>query len=219
MARDRSQRKPLDQASIVTAAIALADEEGADALTMRRLADRLGYKVMALYNHVANKDELLTLMLDTVAAEVGEPSPDAAPIDAVRSIAISTRATFVRHPWAPAFWQRYFPGPARNDNMESLLRRLAASGLSHDLAHHGFHAVNNHVLGYTLQEQGMNIPDQAAGGLNAAAEEYLTDLSADTHPHTIAHVHQHLDGDTASSFELVLDLILDGLVRLNEQIG
>jgi len=219
MARDRSQREPLDQASIVAAAISLADEQGADALTMRRLADRLGYKVMALYNHISNKDELSTLMLDTVAAEVGEPSRDAAPIDAIRSIAISTRAAFVRHPWAPGLWQRYLPGPARNDNMECLLGWLAASGLAPELAHHGFHAVNNHVLGYTLQEQGMNIPDQASGGLNAVAEEYLTGLSTDTHPHTIAHVHQHLDGDSASSFELVLDLILDGLVRLDEQAG
>jgi AcrR family transcriptional regulator len=217
MTRNTSRRAPLDQASIVAAAIVLADDQGVEALTMRNLADRLGYKVMALYNHVANKDELLSLMLDAVAAEVDEPSPDEVPLTAIHSLAVSTRSAFVRHPWAPALWQQYFPGPARNDHMECLLWWLDASGLSPELAHHGFHAVNNHVLGYTLQEQGMNIPDKAAGGLNAAAEEYLAGLSSDTHPHTIAHVHQHLNGETASSFELVLDLILDGLVRLNRE--
>ena len=96
--------------------------------------------------------------------------------------------------------------------MDDLLRLLGQSGLSAPLAHHGFHAVTNHVVGYTLQEAGM-----ATGRDNpeAAAEEYLAGISATTYPYMVAHVRQHLAGQTASSFELVLDLILDGLVRLD----
>jgi len=208
-------REPLDRAAIVAAAMALADEHGVRALTMRKLAGSLGYEVMSLYNHVANKGEVLTLMVDAVGAEVGDPPPDAEPLQAVRALALATRAAFLRHPWAPELWQQHMPGPARIDGMENLLRTLARTGLSADLAHHGFHAVNNHVLGYTLQEMEMNLghdPNDA----QAEIKEFMAEVSPDTHPHTIAHVRQHLDGDTASSFELVLDLILDGLVHLHE---
>jgi len=209
-------RKPLDQATIVAAGMALADDEGVAALTMRRLADRVGFKVMALYNHVANKDELLALMVDAVAGEVDPPSSDEPVMRAVRSHAIATREAFVRHPWAPALWQQFLPGPSRVDHMESLLRTLNESGLSADIAHHGFHAVNNHVLGYTLQELAMDF-DITAPDARAIAEGFLGTVSSETHPHTVAHVHEHLDGNTSSSFELVLDLILDGLVRLQAE--
>lgn len=210
-----SKREPLSRAAIVNAAIALADEGGVSALTMRNLAERLGNKVMALYNHVANKDQLLSLMVDAVAAEVDEPATDDSAITAVRAMAISTRAILVRHPWAAELWQQYLPGPARTRHMENLLRTLDHSGLSPDLAHHGFHAVNNHVLGYTLQELGMTL-DKEPEKSQAKAEEFLAGVAADTYPYTVAHVRQHLDGETASSFELVLDLILDGLVRLEK---
>ena len=116
-----SKREPLSRAAIVNAAIALADEGGVSALTMRKLAERLGNKVMALYNHVANKDQLLSLMVDAVAAEVDEPSTDDSAITAVRAMAISTRAILVRHPWAAELWQQYLPGPARTRHMENLL--------------------------------------------------------------------------------------------------
>ena len=210
------QREPLGRAAIVAAAIALADDDGVGALTMRNLAQRLGYKVMALYNHVATKDELLSLMVDTVAAEIDEPAPDDAPLTAVRAIALSTRAALVQHPWAPELWQRYLPGPNRTRHMEHLLRTLDESGLSTELAHHGFHAVTNHVLGYTLQELGMTLDNEDPDDPYAKAHDYLAGVSAETYPYTVAHVRQHLDGDTASSFGLVLDLILDGLVRLEQ---
>lgn len=216
MARTRpsARRAPLSRAAIVATGVALADEHGVGALTMRSLAGRLGYEVMSLYNHVGNKDELLSLMVDSVAAEVGAPPPDAEALGAARAIAVANRDALVRHPWAPELWQRFVPGPARTDLMERLLGALAESGLSPDLAHHGFHAVNNHIIGYTLQEQQMVVGGHDPDGPDDRAHEYLAGISPETHPHTVAHVRQHLDGDTSSSFELVLDLILNGLVRL-----
>lgn len=205
-------RDPLDAERIVVAAVALADEHGVDALSMRKVAARLGFGVMSLYNHVVNKDHLLALMVDFVAAEIGEPAPGLPPLEAVRRLAVSTREMFVAHPWVPPVWQRYTPGPARVRHMEQLLRLLAESDLSPELAHHGFDAVNNHVLGYTLQELGMGI---GKDGLAAAAEEFLAEIDTGDAPHTVAHVRQHLAGQTASSFELVLDLILDGFRRLD----
>ncbi len=204
-------REPLDRARIVATGVALADDDGVGALSMRNLARRLGFEVMSLYNHVASKDELLALMVDAVAAEIDPPSPDDAPLAAVRAQAIATHDALVRHRWAPVLWLRYLPGPARTRLMEDLLRLLATSGLSPDLAHHGFHAVNNHVLGYTLQQLEMTL---GRADPEATAREFLAGIDG-AYPHMAAHVRQHLDGDTARSFELVLDLILDGLVRLD----
>jgi len=82
------------------------------------------------------------------------------------------------------------------------------------VAHLAFHAVNNHVIGYTLQEQAMAYVVPAGGDPDALARSFMEGLAADEFPHTITHVQQHLDGDTARSFELVLDLILDGLTRM-----
>ena len=208
-------REPLHRERIVAAAVELADSDGVDALSMRNLARRLGFEVMSLYNHVANKDELLSLMVDAVAAEIDEPPPDVAPLTAIRAITISTHDVLVRHPWVPELWQRYLPGPARTRHMDDLLRLFDKSGLAPALAHHGFHAVSNHVLGYTLQQLGMAM--DLGDDPEARAHEYLAGMSEADHPHMVAHVRQHIDGDTSSSFELVLDLILDGLVRLDDR--
>lgn len=208
-----NERAPLSRDAILAAAIDLADLDGVRALSMRNLARRLGFEVMALYNHIANKNELLALMADEVAKEIEAPPDDADPLEAIRAIAIATRVVLVNHPWAAELWFKHLPGPARTDHMELKLRILAASGLSEDMAHHGFHAIDNHVHGYTLQEQGM----QLAGSeeVEDKAHQYMAGLSDETHPHTIAHMHQHLEGGTFSSFELVLDLIIDGLVRID----
>lgn len=211
-----TNREPLDIDKIVAAGIELADDDGVDALTMRRLAERLGFKVMALYNHVASKDDLLQLMVDAVAGSIELSRGGDESMREVRAHAIATRAAFVRHPWAPSLWQRYLPGPNRIEHMEALLRAINGTGLPPDIAHHGFHAVTNHVLGYTLQELSMSFDAADADG-PAVMEAFLAAVSTDRHPYTIAHVHQHIAGDTASSFELVLDLILDGLVGLGQK--
>lgn len=207
-----SPRTPLGRDVIVATAVAIADEGGVAKLSMRNLARRLGYEVMSLYNHVANKNELLDLMIDEVAAGIGEPEATE-PIPAVRGLAVSTREALLRHPWAPGLWQRHLPGPHRIRTMETLLRLLAESGLSPHLAHVGFHAVSNHVLGHTLQQLELDLPTD---DMEAVAAPFLAGLSEQEHPYMIAHVHEHLAGHDGESFELVLDLILDGLVRISD---
>jgi AcrR family transcriptional regulator len=207
-ARDRA---PLTRQRIVETAVRLADDEGIADLSMRRLAKQLGFEVMSLYNHVAGKDELLVAMVDHVAGQIAGPPPGATPLGCVRSMSVSAHDVLVAHPWAADQWMRHLPGQHRIQHMEDLLASFAASGLPADLAHVGFHAVTNHVLGYTLQQQGLA---SSAGDLQARAEEFASSLDATRHPFMRAHVQEHLDGDTAPSFEMVLDLILDGLVRL-----
>ncbi len=210
-------RQALSRATILETAIRVADEGGVDGvakMSMRSLARELGFEVMSLYNHIANKAELLAAMVDETALEVPAPDPYGDPMAAVRFIAVETQAALVRHPWAAGLWQESLPGPGRLRIMERLLAAFAATELSHEVAHHGYHAVINHVLGYTLQAQALSMGDSEEEAM-AVVTSFLDSFDAAEFPHTVEHVHQHLRGETGPSFELVLDLILDGLVRLD----
>jgi AcrR family transcriptional regulator len=94
-----TRRKPLSRDRILDAAVAFADEHGIDALSMRKLGQQLGFEAMSLYNHVANKDDLLDGMLDLVLAEMEPPEPDGG-LPAIRSSSLSAHEALKRHPWA-----------------------------------------------------------------------------------------------------------------------
>ena len=203
-----SARRPLTRSRVVHAALAIADSEGVDALSMRKLARELGYEVMSLYNHVANKDDLLDAMVDAVAAEIDVPSADDDWKRAVRSVAMSAHATLLRHPWASALWSNRWPGPARRRHMESILVALERAGLTAHAVDMGFHAITMHIQGFTLQQLSFGLVE----AIDDAANRFLREVSADEYPHLTAHVRYHLDGSSQpGAFGFVLDLILDGL--------
>ena len=106
-------RIPLSRERILSAAITLADEGGIDSLSMRKLAERLGVEAMSLYNHIANKDDLLAGIVEAVAGEIATPSADTEWKTAIREIATSAHESLLRHPWARDLWIRTSPGPAR----------------------------------------------------------------------------------------------------------
>lgn len=208
-----TERVPLNRTNILAAAIEIAATDGVAKLSMRHLARSLGYEVMSLYNHIANKDELLAAMVDAVAAEVTEPT-ETAPMAAIRTMAMSTHDMFLRHPWITDLWLRCLPGPNRIRSMEDLLRLLAESGLRPDLAHFGFHAVNNHVVGHAMQHLEMTFALETP---ETTMRDFVAQLDEADHPHTLQHLQQHIDGEEGGSFELALDLILDGLERMNDE--
>jgi AcrR family transcriptional regulator len=197
---------------IVDRAIALADRQGIEQVTMRSVASSLGFEVMSLYNHVANKDELLAAMLDTVIAEI-TPAPPGPWQPSLRTAALSAHAVLIGHPWACDLWAKQAVGPARLAFMESLLAVLRTSGFGSDLAYHGYHAVLLHVIGFTQQQL-----SYTSGVLASRADEFLAEFSATSYPHLAEHIGQHLDdgahGTPGRDYEFVLDLILDGLARL-----
>ena len=125
---------------MLLAAIALADEAGIDTLTMRRLGDAVGVEAMSLYNHVANKDDLLDGMIDLVFAEIELPSSDEDWRSAMRRRALSVRQTLSRHRWAIGLMEsRSSPGPATLRHHDTVLgppssrvRRRAAPQLTLD---------------------------------------------------------------------------------------
>jgi AcrR family transcriptional regulator len=93
-------RTPLSRDRVLEAAVALADGDGADGLSMRRLAAELGVVPMALYKHVANKDEMFDGMIDVVVGEIDPPRTDVDWKTAVRDRVLSARRALMRHPWA-----------------------------------------------------------------------------------------------------------------------
>jgi len=184
----------------------MADEHGLAKLSMRKLASELGFEVMSLYNHVANKDDLHRGMVDLVVAEVALGEPDDDWRSALRNHAVATKDMFFRHPWAVMLWVTCIPGPERFDQMEWKLATLETAGLDADATHSAFHAITNHVVGYSLQASLMEFDDQDPVAVNLTQT-----LDPERYEKVIVHIQQHLDGDHGPSFEFVLDLLLDGI--------
>jgi AcrR family transcriptional regulator len=208
------RRLPLSRERVLRAAIKLADEGGIEALSMRKLARELGVEAMSLYNHVANKDEILDGIIDVVASEVDLPPAEADWKTAIRQSAISTRDVFLRHPWACSLsMSRQGGGSARLQRGDWMLRTLREAGLSKDLTYHAYHIVESHILGFTIQQLNYQHMEEELPGLAAT---FLEQLPADEYPDFVEHVRQHLEpshGDEGG-FEFGLDLILEGLERL-----
>ncbi len=107
------QRAPLSRERVLRAALDLADKDGIESLSMRKLGEKLGVEAMSLYNHVANKDDILDGIVDLVFGEIALPAERAPWKTAARGRAISAHEALLRHPWAPSLMQsRTRPGPA-----------------------------------------------------------------------------------------------------------
>lgn len=149
-----TSRPALTRAGIVTVAATLADEEGADALSMRRVADVLGVVPMALYRHVADKEDLLDGLVDSVIGEFAGPAAETTDTGdwraQVRTAAFDARAVVARHPWARrAIETRTQRTPAVLAHMERLTQLFLRGGLSPDLTHHAMHTLGNRIWGFS----------------------------------------------------------------------
>ena len=220
------RRTPLNRARVLTAAVALADEVGLDALSMRRLAEVLGVVPMALYKHVANKDELLDGMVDAVIGEIGPVASGVGWKDAIRLRVLSARQALLRHPWArQALETRTNRTPAVLAYTDEFIGMFLAGGFSVDLTHHVMHALGSRMWGFTQE-----LFDAAASGGEAPmppeAPAAMVQEMAVRYPNIlqVATAARHDDGSVVSygcddqfEFEFALDLMLDGFERLHGQ--
>ena len=209
-------RIPLSKERVLHAAVEFADAHGIEALSMRRLAKELGVEAMSLYNHVANKDEILGGIVEIVASEVEVPSDPASWKDSIRRSAISAHDAFLRHRWACQLMTNT-PAvvPSRMRWMEGVLATLRGAGFSPNLTHHAYHALDSHITGFTLWQ--VSFPFDTREELLDLAEDFLRRIPADEYPYVIEHAQEHMaepDPDEPTEFEFGLDLILDGLERL-----
>ena len=217
MAAQPEPRLPLSRDRILGAALELADQGGIDSLTMRKLGQTLGFEAMSLYNHVANKDDVIDGLLDLVLDESEPPSPTGDWDGAVRSSAVSVHAALRRHSWACAVLMA--PGrlrPARLHYMDSLLGRLREAGFSAETTYHAYHVLDGHIFGFSLWEASHSYSDEDAAEMMASFEQTIT---PDEYPYLREHGEQHFaEGPhhDVSAFEFGLDLILDGLRKIRD---
>ncbi len=207
-------RIPLTRDRVLQAAIRIADEEGLDALTMRRLGQELDVQAMSLYNHVANKEDLRQGIVELVMGEIEVPSDAADWKAALRRSAISAYEAFIRHPWACSL-HNATPriSDARMLWMEGVLKTLREAGFSPNMTHHAYHALESHITGFTLWI--VSMPFDSREELLDMAEKFIPQIP-DRYPYVIEHAKEHLedpDPNEPSEFEFGLDLILEGLER------
>jgi AcrR family transcriptional regulator len=207
-------REPLSTERVLRAALALADAGGTDALTMRRLGQKLGVEAMSLYKHVANKDAILDGIVDLVVGEITLPAAGEDWKTAMRRRAISAHEVLVRHPWACSLlMSRVNVGPAMVRYVDATLGSLREAGFSIELADYAWNAMDSHIYGYTLQK--LNHPFEPQQ-YPEAAETYLPQLPPGQYPHltelAVYVMEGHYDG--VPEFTFGLDLILDGLERI-----
>src|SRR4051812_47066426 len=207
------QRTRLSRERVLDAAIAFADSSGLETLSMRKLGESVGVEAMSLYNHVANKEDLLDGMIDVVFGEIDLPSAEDGWKPALRQRAVSMRLALSRHRWAIGLMEsRTSPGPRNLRQHDAVLGVLDAAGFSAELAAHTFSAVDSYVYGFALQEKGLpfDTPEQTA----ELAQGILAKFPVDRYPHLYRFTADHVltpGYDYGKEFEFGLDLILDGL--------
>jgi AcrR family transcriptional regulator len=220
-APERTKRRtPLNRERVLGAAIALADQGGFESLTMRNLAKELGVEAMSLYNHVANKDDLLDGMIDLVFGEIELPPTDVDWKTAMRKRAVSTREALNRHRWAIGLMEgRSSHGPANLSLHNAVLGCLRAAGFSMEMTVHAYSVQDSYIYGFALQERDMS--SESADDFAAEAQRQMHEYQAvlADYPHLVEVVGGYVAEagyDYATEFLFGLDLILDGLDRLRD---
>jgi AcrR family transcriptional regulator len=209
------ERRPhLTRERVMAAAIELADRDGIDSISMRKLAQELGVEAMSLYTHVRNKTDLLNGMADTVISQIPVSTEGADWKTSLRRLALAARSVMLRHPWAPRTIEAQTdPGPAALGYINAVLGILREGGFSIAHTHHALHILGSRFLGFTqaVFNDSDDLEPEAATALASA-------LSA-SHPYVVemalAVTHDGALGpcDDDAEFEFALDFILDGLAR------
>jgi AcrR family transcriptional regulator len=212
---DGRSRGRLNRDQVLRAAVALADANGIESLTMRKLGVDLGIEAMSLYNHVANKVDLLDGMIDCVFAEIELPAEGTDWRTAMRRRALSAREVLSRHRWATALMEtRTSPGPTTLRHHNAVLGLLRAAGFSIEMAAHAYSVLDSYIYGFALQET--SLPFDSAETASKTAQAIMARFAAGEYPHltelTVEHVLKP-GYDYGHEFEYGLDLILDGLER------
>jgi AcrR family transcriptional regulator len=209
------RRTPLSTARVLQAAVALADEAGLEAFSMRGLAQELRVVPMALYKHVANKDALLDGMVDIVFGEIELPPRDLDWRSAMRRRATSTREALKRHTWSIGMMESRHPGRANLRNHNAVMGCLREAGFSFEMAVHAYSAQDAYIYGFALQERDLGFETPRSAG-EAAQRRAATIGALEDYPYLVEVLTKLPESgyDTAVEFAWGLDLILDGLEQL-----
>ncbi len=208
-----SRRGHLSREIVLRAAMTLADQSGLEVLTMRKLGEALGVEAMSLYNHVANKDDLIDGMIDIVFDEITLPgSGDWIP--AMRSRAISLRDVLSRHRWAVGLMEsRPTPGPANLRHHDAVLGHLRAAGFPIEMAAHAYSLLDSYIYGFAQTQ--MNLPFETQEEIAALGEQMLHHFPVEIYPNLAEMIHHAMAPgyDHGGEFVFGLDVVLEGIDR------
>jgi AcrR family transcriptional regulator len=224
--RPRARQTSLSREQIIRAAIELADADGPDAISMRRIAARLGVGAMTLYGHVADRDALIAHMINEVAAEMEMPARPSGNWRAdLELVARSLRDTCRRHRWLPAELGTlpFLIAPLLLAPAELVLAALEPSGIDLQTAGAMLRLLNNYVIGTTLREAADPLAPATSSppGYQQAMGAYLRQVGASGHYPLMSRLGLSvLDGTVLTadqSFEAGLQCLLDGISALVAQ--
>ena len=210
-------RAPLTRDRVLQGAVELADREGIEAVSMRRLALELGVEAMSLYTHVSSKEDLLDGMIEVVVGEIPIRLDRTGWKASLRGLVFAARGVMLRHPWAPRIIEtRVAPGPTMLGYYDAVMGILRQGGFSLEVTHHALHMLGSRMLGFT-QDLFDDSPDAGPDDAARLAEQlgqaypYVAEMAlAATHDGALGGCDDDLE------FELALDNILDGLDRLRD---
>jgi len=214
-------RSPLTRERVLSTAVALADESGIEALSMRKLAQALDVVPMALYRHIANKEELLNALVDVVVDEIDPPLEGTDWKTAVRARILSARQALLRHPWASRVMEsRTEPTPTVLAYIDSMIGMFRAGGFSMDLTHHAMHTMGSRLMGFA--QELFNDSGDASQEMEAEFYESMAAMYPSIYELYVTVVHDDSTTvgpgcDDQFEFEFALDLMLDGLEKLKDR--
>jgi AcrR family transcriptional regulator len=208
-------RVRLTRERVLQSAVAHADAVGLEALTMRTLAEMLGVAPMALYRHVANKDDLIDAMVDVVFMEIGVPAGGGDWRTSMRRRAIAVREALARHRWAVGLMEsRRNPGPANLRHHDAVLGRLRAAGFDVRQTAHAYSLLDSYIYGFALTKA--NLPFDTSEPVGDVAGAMLAPFPANEYPNLVEFLEEHVLQpvyDYEDEFEFGLDVLLGALER------
>ena len=210
-----SPRIPLARERVLNTAVDIADRFGLESVTMRKIGMELGVEAMSLYNHVANKEDILNGMVEVVMSEIELPSDGVGWKPAMRRRAISVYRMLAAHPWVGTLIDSLVSdGPVKLGHHEWVLRNLRESGFSLVMAAHAFAVMDAYIYGFSTQERNMPLDNEE--DLAEATALLLQMLPREQYPYLTEMIVDHAlrpGYDHSAEFEYGLDLILDALER------
>ncbi|HET7870830.1 MAG TPA: TetR/AcrR family transcriptional regulator C-terminal domain-containing protein [Actinomycetota bacterium] len=216
------RREPLTRERILRAALRVMDEEGLEAVTMRRLGRELGVEAMSLYNHVEDKEAILDGILEVVMAEFQFPEETGDWEADVRAGARAWRRLMIDHPTVIAlFAESKHPAssPERLRPMEWAFDLLGRGGLSEDEVVHAFRAFGGYIMGSVLNEVANPVPGMGDRDHHAEHVQLAGELPPTEFPNLVRLLPLMAECDAEVDFEFGLDLLISGLRAKVEASG
>ena len=212
----KKKRETLTRDRVLEAALEIADAGGFNSISMRKVAAKLGVEAMSLYNHVANKEDLVDGLVDLVFGEIEVARPGSTDWKtAMRDRAHSVREALRRHSWAVGLMEgRMSPGPENIRNHDAVMGCLREGGFGFRDAVHAYSAMDAYIYGFALQERGLpfDAPEET-GDVMRKQSANVPDMAGFPYIMEIAAEMEKAGYDYDAEFRFGLELILDAIER------